>query len=55
MKHTWFFKFWWERNVFIWFMVVWTVVVFFYVAFKPVEKLTDDDELNIKDLEANRI
>lgn len=41
--------------MFPWFLVVWVVVVFFYVVFKPVERLTADDELNIKDLEANRV
>lgn len=35
--------------------VVWVVIAFFYMVFKPVERMTDEKELNIKDLEANRI
>lgn len=41
--------------MFVWLLVVWTVIAFFYLTFKPVERLTPDGELNKKDLEANRV
>ena len=55
LRNSWFFGWFWQRNFWPWMLVVWVVIAFFYSVFKPVERLTGLDELNIKDLEANRV
>ena len=54
VQNMWFFKWFWTENVFIWILICWLVVAFFYLIFKPTERLSLEDQLKNKDLEANR-
>lgn len=54
IKNTWFFKWFYSNEIFTWFLIVWIVIAFFYLIFKPVERLSLEDHIKNKDLESNR-
>ena len=54
IRHLWFFKWFWDSKFFPWILIIWIVIAFFYLIFKPVERLSLEDQIKNKDLEANR-
>jgi LMBR1 domain-containing protein 1 len=54
IRNTWFFKWFYANEIFTWFLIVWIVIAFFYLIFKPVERLSLEDHIKNKDLESNR-
>jgi magnesium-transporting ATPase (P-type) len=54
LENMWFYKWFYSNELFTWFLIVWIVLAFFYLIFKPTEKLSLEDQIKNKDLEANR-
>lgn len=54
VENMWFYKWFWTSEFFIWVLIVWIVIAFFYLIFKPTERLSFEDQLKNKDLESNR-
>lgn len=50
-----FYKWFYDNDLFTWFLIVWIVLAFFYLIFKPRERLSLEDQIRNKDLEANRV
>ena len=54
IENTWLVKWFYMNDLFTWALTVWIVVAFFYLIFKPRERLSLEDQIKNKDLEANR-
>ena len=54
INNMWFFQWFWSSQFFPWLLLIWIIISFFYLIFKPQEKLSLDDQIKDKDLEANR-
>ena len=54
IKYAWFYSWFWNQEFFTWVLVVWSIIAFFYLIFKPNEQLELEDQLKNKDLESNR-
>lgn len=54
VRNMYFFKWFWTSDFFTWILIIWSVIAFFYVIFKPLEQLTLEDHPKNKDLESNR-
>lgn len=51
----WFYQWFWTKNFFMWLLVIWFVFAFFYLVFRPFDRLKMKDSLKEKDLEAVRV
>jgi LMBR1 domain-containing protein 1 len=54
VENAWFYKFFYSNNLFTWVLIIWIILAFFYLIFKPRERLSLEDQVMNKDLEANR-
>jgi len=54
IQNTWFFKWFYANEIFTWFLIIWIIIAFFYLIFKPTERLSLEDHIKNKDMEANR-
>ena len=52
IRHLWMFKWFWERNFFIVWMIVWYFISLIYFILKPVEKIEVGNQLKRADLAA---
>lgn len=55
IENAYFYKWFYDNDLFTWFLIVWIVLAFFYLIFKPRERLSLEDQIRNKDLEANRV